>query len=96
MRLQITKSTNAECFYVVKSVYENKKRTNVVVEKLGNLNDVKLRAGDQNILRKLALQMLKTCDTCKCGMRSKRKLCGLGIPTALQVLGLVPTGLLIP
>ena len=49
-----------------------------------------------NILRKLALQMLKTCDTCKCGMRSKRKLCGLGIPTALQVLGLVPTGLLIP
>ena len=43
-----------------------------------------------------ALQMLKTCDTCKCGMRSKRKLCGLGIPTALQVLGLVPTGLLIP
>ena len=48
MRLQITKSTNAECFYVVKSVYENKKRTNVVVEKLGNLNDVKLRAGDQD------------------------------------------------
>ena len=48
-----------------------------------------------NILRKLALQMLKTCDACKCGMRSKRKLCGLGIPTALQVLGLVPTGMLI-
>lgn len=48
-----------------------------------------------NILRKLALQMLKTCSTCKCGMRSKRKLCGLGIPTALQVLGLVPTGLLV-
>ena len=48
-----------------------------------------------NILRKLALQMLKTCDTCKCGMRSKRKLCGLGIPRALQVLGLVPTGVFI-
>ena len=36
-----------------------------------------------NILRKLALQMLKACSTCKCGMRSKRKLCRLGIPTAL-------------
>lgn len=28
-------------------------------------------------------------------MRSKRKLCGLGIPAALQVLGLAPAGLLV-
>lgn len=48
-----------------------------------------------NILRKLALQMLKTCSARKCGMKSKRKLCGLGIPAVLQVLGLVPTGVFI-
>lgn len=28
-------------------------------------------------------------------MRRKRKLCGLGIPAALQVLGLAPAGLLV-
>lgn len=48
MRLQITKSVNAECFYVVKSVYENKKRTNKVIEKLGNLDEVKRKAGDKD------------------------------------------------
>lgn len=46
MRLQITKSKNAECFYVVKSIYENKKRSSVVVEKLGNLDAVKQKAGN--------------------------------------------------
>ena len=46
MRLQITKSKNAECFYVVKSIYVNKKKSNVVVEKLGNLDVVKHKAGD--------------------------------------------------
>ena len=46
MRLQITKSKNAECFYVVKSIYENKKKSNVVVEKLGNIDTVKQKAGD--------------------------------------------------
>ena len=45
MRLQITKSTNAECFYVVKSIYENKRRTNKVIEKLGNLEEVRKKAG---------------------------------------------------
>lgn len=48
MRLQITKSKNAECFYVVKSIYENKKHSNVVVEKLGNLEAVKQKAGDMD------------------------------------------------
>ena len=46
MRLQITKSKNAECFYVVKSIYENKKRSSIVVEKLGNLAAVKEKAGN--------------------------------------------------
>ena len=48
MRLQITKSANAECFYVVKSIYEDKKRTNKVIEKLGNLEEVKQRAAGKD------------------------------------------------
>ena len=48
MRLQITKSANAECFYVVKSVYEDKKRTNKVIEKLGNLDEVKEKAAGKD------------------------------------------------
>ena len=48
MRLQITKSANAECFFVVKSVRKNGKNTNEVVEKLGNLEQVRIKAGDQD------------------------------------------------
>jgi len=48
VRLQITKSANAECFYVVKSIYEDKKRTNKVIEKLGNLEEVKQRAAGKD------------------------------------------------
>lgn len=44
MRLQIIKSKNAQSFYVVKSVYHNKKRTNKVVEKLGTYDEVKAKA----------------------------------------------------
>ena len=35
MRLQISKSKNAESFYVVQSVYEKGKRNSIVYEKLG-------------------------------------------------------------
>ena len=41
-----------------------------------------------NILRKLALQMLKTQSPYKCGMKSKHKLCGLCVPSAMRVLGI--------
>lgn len=44
MRLQIIKSKNAQSFYVVKSVYHNRKRTNKVVEKLGTYEQVKAKA----------------------------------------------------
>lgn len=40
MRLQIIKSKNAASLYVVKSVYENKKRTSKIVEKLGTLAEL--------------------------------------------------------
>ena len=48
MRLQITSSANAKCFYVVKSVYYNGKHTNKVVEKLGNLQEVTAKAQGQD------------------------------------------------
>lgn len=48
MRLQVTKSANAECFYIVKSIRKNGRNTNQVVEKLGNLEDVKAKAGNMD------------------------------------------------
>lgn len=48
MRVQITKSKNAECFYIVKSVRKFGKNTNVVVEKLGNLEEVTARANGRD------------------------------------------------
>ena len=48
MRVQITRSKNSECFYIVKSVRKFGKNTNVVVERLGNLEEVRERAGGQD------------------------------------------------
>ena len=48
MRVQITRSKNAECFYIVKSVRVHGKNSNKVVEQLGNLVAVKKRAGDMD------------------------------------------------
>ena len=44
MRLNITKSKNSECFYIIKSVTINGKRTSKIIEKLGNYYEVKLKA----------------------------------------------------
>ena len=44
MRLNITKSKNSECFYIIKSVTINGKRTSKIIEKLGNYNEIKLKA----------------------------------------------------
>ncbi len=48
MRLNITKSKNSECFYIIKSVTINGKRTSKIIEKLGNLNEVKIKAKGQD------------------------------------------------
>lgn len=50
MRLKITKSKNAESWYVIKSTYENGKHSSKVVEKLGTLEEVKVKAGSQDPL----------------------------------------------
>ena len=44
MRLNISKSKNSECFYIIKSVTIKGKRTSKIIEKLGNYNEVKLKA----------------------------------------------------
>ena len=44
MRLTITKSKNAESFYIIKSVTINGKRTSKIIEKLGTIEEVKLKA----------------------------------------------------
>ena len=48
VRLQITKSANAECFYIVKSYRENGRNTNKVVERLGNIEEVRAKAGGED------------------------------------------------
>jgi len=49
MRLQESKSTNASSFYVVKSVYENGKRTNKIVETLGTKKELETAHPDCDI-----------------------------------------------
>ena len=48
MRLQIIKSKNAQSFYVVKSTYENKKRSNKVVEKLGTYKELQQKVAPED------------------------------------------------
>lgn len=48
MRLNLVKSTNATQFYVIKSYRENGVNKTKIVEKLGNQDEVKRKAGDQD------------------------------------------------
>ena len=48
MRLQIVKSKNAQSFYIVKSTYIKGKRSNKVVEKLGTLDELKLKLKNED------------------------------------------------
>ena len=48
MRLQVSKTKNAASFYVVKSVYENKRHSSRVVEKLGTYNDLLEKLGGRD------------------------------------------------
>ncbi|MEG2011321.1 MAG: IS1634 family transposase [Bacilli bacterium] len=46
MRLKISKSKNATLFYIIKDYSKNGKRSTKIVKRLGNLNDIKIMAGD--------------------------------------------------
>ena len=48
MRLQVTRSANAECFYIVKSIRKNGRNTNQVVERLGNREEVLAKSGGED------------------------------------------------
>ena len=48
MRLQIVKSKNAQSFYVVKSTYIKGKRSNKGIEKLGALDELKLKSQNED------------------------------------------------
>lgn len=48
MRLTITKNKNSSTFYIIKSVTIDGKRTSKVIEKLGTLDEVKLKANGKD------------------------------------------------
>ena len=54
MRLKISKSAHSLSYSVIKSAYINGKRTSVVVERLGNTEEIKAKAGDMNALAEKA------------------------------------------
>jgi len=48
MRLQIIKSKNAASLYIVKSIYENRKRSSKVVERLGTYAELKKKLNGED------------------------------------------------
>ncbi len=48
MRLSISKSKNATLFYIIKSTYIDKKHSTKIVEKLGTLEEVRIKAGNKD------------------------------------------------
>ena len=67
--LQIVNSKNAQSFYVVKSIYKNKKRSNKVVQKLGTLEEVKIKAGDSDPVQRAKDYVKKLNEEEKNGTR---------------------------
>lgn len=51
MRLKVSKSKNSASFYVIKTVYENKKEKTVTVEKLGTEAQLKKKYPDKDIYK---------------------------------------------
>lgn len=49
MRLKVSKSKNSASFYVIKTVYENKKEKTITVEKLGTYKQLKEKYPDKDI-----------------------------------------------
>lgn len=48
MRLKISKSKNAESLYIIKSIYVDGKNTSKIVEKLGTIEEVRIKAKGQD------------------------------------------------
>lgn len=48
MRLKISKSKNSESFYIIKDIVNNGVRSTKITEKLGTLEEIKIKAGGQD------------------------------------------------
>lgn len=48
MRLKISKSKNTTLFYIIKDYTKNGKRSTKIVKRIGNLEDIKIMAGNQD------------------------------------------------
>ena len=48
MRLKISKSKNSTLFYIIKDYTKNKKRSTKIVKRIGNLEEVKIMAGNKD------------------------------------------------
>lgn len=48
MRLKISKSKNTTLFYIIKDYTKNKKRSTKIVQRIGNLEEVKIMAGNND------------------------------------------------
>ncbi len=48
MRLSYSKSKNTTLFYIIKDYTRNGKRSTKIVKRIGNLEDVKIMAGNQD------------------------------------------------
>ena len=48
MRLKISKSKNTTLFYIIKDYTKNGKRSTKIIKRIGNLNDVKIMAGNMD------------------------------------------------
>ena len=62
MRLSISKSKNSTLFYIIESTYFNKKHSTRIIEKLGTLEDIKIKAKGEDPVKwakKYALKLTK-------------------------------------
>ena len=48
MRLKVSKSKNTTLFYIIKDYTKNGKRSTKIVKRIGNIDDVKIMAGDMD------------------------------------------------
>ena len=48
MRLSTSRSKNTTIYYIIKDYTKNGKRSTKIVEKIGNINEIKIKAGNKD------------------------------------------------
>ena len=59
MRLKITKTKSATNYYIIKDYTKNGKRSTKHVERIGNLEEVKKLAGNQDYIKNIMKSIVK-------------------------------------